>query len=130
MLSGWRAKGKGGRAAWLRAGAVLALLALFSQMAIALLPMPALAADGTPICALDGSIQQGGPNSGDTHSNHAPDCPVCQAAQLLGGLVPPDPIALPVVFGRIELADFPPVAGVRPHRAVPRHQARAPPPEV
>lgn len=108
-----------------RAGTVLALLALFSQLFVALLPMPVMAGDGTPICALDASGQPVAPKPDGQH--HLPDCPVCQAAQLLGSLTPPDPVGLPVVFQRVERASLPVVAMVQPRRAVARHQARAPP---
>jgi Protein of unknown function (DUF2946) len=125
-------RGQGGETgtARRRLGTLLALLALLSQMAISLLPMPAMAGDGTPVCTLDGSGHQTAPAPGDAHGSHAPDCPACQAAQLLGSLVPPSPLALPVEFGRLRLAVFPSHESVRPQRAAAAHQARAPPPSV
>ena len=118
--------GRGGTVRW-RAGTVLALLALFSQFFIALLPMPVMAGDGTPICVLD---QSGRPMAPQPDGHHLPDCPVCQAAQLLGSLTPPDPVGLPVVFQRIERAEPPVIAALQPRRAFAHRQARAPPIEI
>src|SRR5579859_2118288 len=132
-LWGGRMAKDGARAAWLRVGTVLALFALLSQMAISLLPMPAMGGtgqDGAPLCDLDGAVHHTSPNSGDGHNGHAPDCPVCQAVQLLGGLVPPTPIPMPAARGRVQTVDFPAVATTRPHRAAARHQASAPPSEI
>ena len=123
----WRGRsGQGGTVRW-RAGTMLALLALFSQLFVALLPMPVMAGDGTPICALD---QSGRPVAPKPDGHHLPDCPVCQAAQLLGSLTPPDPVGMPVVFRRVERAELPIVAALQPRRAFARQQARAPPTEV
>src|SRR5271167_3512275 len=109
----------GGTVRW-RAGTVLALLALFSQVLIALLPMPVMAGDGTPICALDGTTQPATPKSDGQPGSHSPDCPVCQAAQLLGSLTPPAPAVIPVVFRVVEKAELPVVARVLLHGAASR----------
>ena len=119
--------GRSGTVRW-RAGSMLALLALFSQLFVGLLPMPVMAGDGTPICALDQSGQPVAPKQDGQH--HLPDCPVCQAVQLLGNLTPPDPVGLPVVFQRVERAELPVAAGLQLRRAFTRHQARAPPIEI
>ena len=110
-----------------RAGTLLALLALLGQMVVALLPMPVMAGDGTPICALDG---QATPKSDPHQGSHLPDCPFCQAAQLLGSLAPPDPVGVPVIFRRVERVALPVVAGAQTQRAVFHRQARAPPVEI
>ena len=123
----WRKRsGRDGTVRW-RAGTVLALLALFSQLFVGLLPMPVMAGD-TPICALDKSGQPVAPKQDGQH--HLPDCPVCQAAQLLGSLTPPDAVGLPVVFQRVERAELPVIAGLQLRRVFARHQARAPPIEI
>jgi hypothetical protein len=119
--------GRGGTVRW-RAGTVLALLALFSQLFVALLPMPVMAGDGTPICAPDQSGRPVAPKPDGQH--HLPDCPVCQAAQLLGSLNPPDPAGMPAVFQRVERAALPVVAGLQPRRVFTHRQARAPPVEI
>ena len=131
MMSGMRVRSGRRGTARLRAGTLLALLALLGQMIVSLLPMPALAADGTPLCQLD---LPSGPDSAPQDKqtgHHAPDyCPVCQAVQLLGSLVPPTPVALPPGPARIWTAEYTRVDAIRPHRAASRHQARAPPPSV
>jgi len=119
-------RGRGGAVRW-RAGTVLALLALVGQLFVSLLPMPVLAGDGTPICALDGS---GVPQPDGRQSGHLPDCPVCQAAQLLGSLAPPAPVVVPVVYRRVEGTAPPVVARALTHRTAARPQARAPPTEA
>jgi hypothetical protein len=132
MLFGWRTMRGGTRAVQLRVGTVLAVLALFSQMVISLLPMPAM---GSPlgqsaICQLDASGQQTPPKPGKSPVHQNMDCPVCQAAQLLGSLVPPAPAVLPPVPVLVQRADFSAPDGLRPHCAAASHQARAPPPSV
>ena len=132
MLFGLRTMRGGKRAVQLRVGTLLAVLALFSQMVISLLPMPAM---GSPlgessICQLDISGQQTPPKPGKSPGHRNMDCPVCQAAQLLGNLMPPSPAALPPAPTRVQLADFSASDTIRPHRAAASHQARAPPPSV
>jgi hypothetical protein len=119
----------------LRPGVLFALLALLIQTAIPLLPMPAVAEslspfDGASICHSGDLTQQTTPKPGKSSGHTSPDCPVCQALQLLGGLTPPTPIALPQGSVRAEAADFVTPAVIRPHHTAAAHQARAPPPSV
>lgn len=98
-LFGRQTTGRGGQ----RFGAVLALLALLCQMVVSALPMPAmagaaLAPDGLPICQYDATGKPVAPNPGDGSGHHLPSCPVCQAAQLLGNLLPPAATSVPVVL--------------------------------
>lgn len=110
---------------------MLAFLALFSQLAISLLPMPASAADGTPICQLANVTPAHGHHTGDdVPAHHAVFCPVCHAVQLLGSLVPPAPAALPAAPAFLSTAGFVAVERIVPSRPAARHRARAPPPSV
>ena len=81
-------------------GAALALLALLCQMVVSALPMPAMAmaSDGPSICQYDASGKPVAPKPGDGSGHQLPSCPVCQAAQLLGSLLPPGTQSAPVVL--------------------------------
>jgi hypothetical protein len=105
-----------------------AFLALFSQLAISLVPMPVLAADGMPIC----QFAEATPAHGGDHApaHHATFCPVCHAVQLLGSLVPPTPAALPSAIAVVSTAGFVAVERAVPSRPATNHRARAPPPSV
>jgi hypothetical protein len=130
-LFGRHASGRGGQ----RLGAVLALLALLCQMVVSALPMPAmagtaLAPDGSPICQFDASGKPVAPNPADGSGHHLPSCPVCQAAQLLGSLLPPPPPAAPVVLPAAT-DEFRAVGVARPARFVAdRPPVRGPPSQV
>jgi hypothetical protein len=120
----------GGRAVQRRLGTLLALLALFSQMVMSLLPMPAMA-EMSPLCQIDGAGRQTNPQPEKSPGHAAPECPVCQAAQLLGSLVPPPaPVALLSEPAWTRSAVFPAAPSIRPPRAASCPQARAPPPSV
>lgn len=135
MLFGMRARTSKKRTVRLRPGVLLALLALLIQTAIPFLPMPAMAEslsplDGAAICHFGDPAQQTAPKPGKSSGHASPDCPVCQAFQLLGSLTPPAPVALPQAPGSTEAADFVMPAVIRSHHATAAHQARAPPPSV
>jgi len=136
MLYGCTAmKASGWRRAQQRLGAALALLALLSQMVLTLLPMPAMAGgssapDGMAICRFDASGTPVAPKPGDHSGQHMPNCPVCQAVQLLGGLLPPTPIAALAAPLSASSVDFPLREVSRPRLALTHHQARAPPRSV
>jgi len=128
-----RATERGG--AQRRTGTLLALLALLSQIVVSMLPMPAMAEmpsqlDGPAICHVDPSDQLPDSKPGKSLGHHNPDCPVCQAFQLLGSLVSPDPVAFPPASGEALATDFPEPETVPPPPAAAIPQARAPPSSV
>lgn len=117
------------------AGTMLALLALFCQLVISVLPMPAMAegqfsALDPTICLQtdDGSQTPAKPGKATGHAGI--DCPVCQAALLLGSLVPPAPLDFQPTFGQARDIEFPATTSIRPVRFAAGHRARAPPPSV
>lgn len=117
----------------LRRGVVLALLALFSQTIIALLPMPAMAigGDGVVLCSgTDGGLPAA-PRPGKAAPHTTPACPVCLAGHLAVSLLPPGPMA---VIAHHVGAAWRPVATVDAAPPVDLslrpQQARAPPPSV
>ena len=129
MPFGGRFTSSGGCQVQRRLGTLLALLALFSQMVMSLLPMPAMA-EMSPICQIDAAGRQTNPQPDQSPSHRAPDCPVCQAAQLLGSLVPPAPEMLLPEPVWIASVDFPAAESILPSRIASCPQARAPPPSV
>jgi len=117
------------------AGTVLALLALFCQLVISVLPMPAMAEGQSS--ALDRTIclqTDNGPQTpakpGKATGHAGVDCPVCQAVLLAGSLVPPAPLDFQPAFGLARDVEFPAIASIRAVRLAAGHQARAPPPSV
>ena len=120
----------GRRADRLRPGVLFAFLALFSQMLVALLPMPAMAGmDGLGLCQTsDQSADHTAPSKSGTAPSHgAMECPVCQAFLLGGSLVPPSTPAIalprdPGSMATVALGDIP-----TPRPATAAHRARAPP---
>ncbi len=113
---------------------MLALLALFGQMLVSLLPMPAVASemaagvlDAASICHQPSAsgTAPARPDKAPLHAGY--DCPVCQAAHLLGSLVPPTapPILLPHERG--EATPLRATAVPPPLPAGSLHQPRAPP---
>jgi hypothetical protein len=133
MLFGTRITRSGGRTVQRRAGTLLALFALFSQMLISLLPMPAMAElspDGVPICQFDDAGRPTTPHRDQSPGHRAPDCPVCQAAQLLGSLVPPTPVVQLPEPVWIASVDLPAAEPGRLSRIASCPQARAPPPSI
>jgi hypothetical protein len=135
MLFGMRARTSKKRTARSRFGVLLALLALTTQTMMSLVPMAAMAEimsplDGPSICHSGDPAQQTAPNPGKSSGHTTPDCPVCQALQLLGSLTPPAPIALPQAPVEAAASVFAITAAIRPHHAAAAHQARAPPPSV
>ncbi len=116
-----------------RFGALLALLALFAQTLVALLPMPGMAAELSPLdtpalCQM--ADQDAAPASKPAKAPGHLECPVCQAIQLAGQLVVPSapPILLPHDPGR--RAEIVIDAVSAPRSIVTAHRARAPPPSV
>jgi len=117
----------------LRFGALLALLALFAQTLVALLPMPGMAAELSPLDApvlCQMADQDAAPDSKPAKAPGHLECPVCQAIQLAGHLVVPaaPPILLPHDPGRRSERATVPVRA--PCSIVTAHRARAPPPSV
>ena len=108
-------------------GVLFACLALLTQMVVAVLPMPASAQTGWPICSVDPATQ--------TH--HTPHrtpidsgghCPVCLALHVAGNTLPPPDTA--VAGSMVAAAGIVPAALLRTALANDEfqpHQARAPP---
>ncbi len=135
ILFGGRATRDERRKRLLRPGALLALMAMFGQMLVALLPMPAMAGtlsslDRASICLSDANGHQQAPKPTKSSGHADAYCPVCQAVQLLGSLVPPaqPAVAVPRDAGTIVRSTV--ADDARPHRTIATNQARAPPPSV
>lgn len=110
----------------LRSGALLALLALFGQFLVSVLPMPAMAGTA-PICQLDDGTASAPATPVKAPAHASLDCPVCQAAQLLGSLVPPS--APPILLPPATVADRVVAAAIRAplRRATTPYYSRGPP---
>lgn len=106
---------------------MLALLALFSQTLVALLPMPAAAAapDGMVLCGMADSHASSPTKAPPQHPQ--PACLACQAGHLAATLAPPPPIAFAAVTPARGWHGLPAAAAPPTSLSLGPQQARAPP---
>ena len=116
----------------LRRGVVLALLALFSQTVVALLPMPAMESgpERTVLCGTADGQGSGKPQPTKAPAHSLPDCLACQAVHLGANLVPAAPIAVAAQESGPGWRPAPMVAAALLAVVFRPHQARAPPTSV